>query len=44
MSNEIITVITPYIVDIGKIALFITIAGIIFALAKNAFTKGELRF
>lgn len=44
MANEIIEVISPYLVDIMKVGLFIIICGILFSLAKNAFTKGEVRF
>ena len=44
MSDTIIQTFVPYLADIGRVALFITIAGLIFRLAKNAFTKGDLRF
>lgn len=43
MSNTIIEIITPYLVDIGKIAIYICLVGFVFGLAKNAILKGDLR-
>lgn len=42
MADLIIKEITPYLVDIGLVTVFISVAGMIINLAKNAFTKGKV--
>jgi|GEM_PF-7061500 len=44
MSNLIIETLTPMLSDIGIVALFITIVGVVFRMGKVAFTRGELVF
>lgn len=44
MSSLIIETLTPMLTDIGIVALFITIVGVVFRMGKAAFTKGELVF
>ncbi len=43
MSNEIITLLSPILADIGKVFIFVSISLMVINLAKNAFTKGELK-
>lgn len=44
MASEIMECLTPYLADIGIVAMFITLVGFIFRLGKNAILKGELTF
>ena len=44
MVKEIINCISPILADIGLVAIFVSTAGMILNAAKNAFTKGEIRF
>lgn len=44
MSDFLIEQLTPIIADIGKVSIFISISLMVINLAKNAFTKGDLRF
>ena len=42
MASLIIKEITPFLADIGLVSIFISVAGMIIDLAKNAFTKGKV--
>lgn len=44
MSSEIISCISPILADIGIVAIFVSTVGMIINVAKNAFTKGEIKF
>lgn len=44
MSSLIIETLTPILIDIGVVCLFVTIVGVVFRMCKAAFTKGELIF
>lgn len=44
MSNEIIKSLSPILADIGLVAIFVSTVGMVLNAAKNAFTKGEIRF
>lgn len=44
MADSIIKVISPYLADIGLVAIFVSTVGMLINSAKNAFTKGEIRF
>ena len=44
MAKEIIDCISPILADIGLVAIFVSTVGMIINSAKNAFTKGEIRF
>lgn len=42
MADLIIKEITPYLRDIGIVTIFISVAGMVIDLGKNAFTKGKI--